>query len=81
MPDPSYTGPFSELVNPAGTDDVDGAMTTDVAKSPQDPCPPGYTLVDGVCQPVDDVTTAPGPAPALGSSSSHPVVSRHLSRL
>ena len=60
MPDPTYTGPFSELVNPpAQTGSEDGAMTTNVAKSPQDPCPPGYTLVDGVCQPVDDVTTAP----------------------
>ena len=64
MPDPTYTGPFSELVNPpAQTGSEDGAMTTDVAKSPQDPCPPGYTLVDGVCQPVDDVTTA---APGSG---------------
>lgn len=60
MPNPDYTGPFGNLVNPpAQTDSEDGAMTTDVAKSPQDPCPPGYTLVNGVCQPVDDVTTAP----------------------
>lgn len=60
MPNPDYTGPFGNLVNPpAQTDSEDGAMTTDVAKSPQDPCPLGYTLVNGVCQPVDDVTTAP----------------------
>ena len=59
MPNPDYTGPFGNLVNPPAQTGDDEAMTTDVAKSPQDPCPPGYTLVNGVCQPVDDVTTAP----------------------
>ena len=59
MPNPDYTGPFGNLVNPPAQTGDDEAMTTNVAKSPQDPCPPGYRLVDGVCQPVDDVTTAP----------------------
>jgi len=59
MPNPDYTGPFGNLVNPPAQTGDDEAMTTNVAKSPQDPCPPGYTLVNGVCQPVDDVTTAP----------------------
>jgi hypothetical protein len=59
MPNPDYTGPFGNLVNPPAQTGDDGAMTTNVAKSPQDPCPPGYQLVNGVCQPVDDVTTAP----------------------
>lgn len=57
--DPNYSGPYENLVNPPAQTSEDGAMTTDVAKSPQDPCPPGYQLVNGVCQPVDDVTTAP----------------------
>ena len=57
--DPNYSGPYANLVNPPAQTGDDEAMTTNVAKSPQDPCPPGYTLVDGVCQPVDDVTTAP----------------------
>lgn len=63
MPNPDYTGPFGNLVNPPAQTGDDEAMTTDVAKSPQDPCPPGYQLVNGVCQPMDDVTTA---APGSG---------------
>ena len=61
--DPNYSGPYANLVNPPAQTGDDEAMTTDVAKSPQDPCPPGYQLVNGVCQPVDDVTTA---APGSG---------------
>lgn len=59
MPNPDYTGPFANLVNPPQNTGGDGPMTTNVAKPPQDPCPDGYTLVDGVCQPVDDLTTPP----------------------
>jgi hypothetical protein len=35
----------------------DGGDTQPVAAQPVDPCPDGYQLVDGVCQPVDDITT------------------------
>ena len=47
--DPNYTGMYSNLVNPPSSSD-DGGSTT-APKSPTDPCPPGYKMVDGVCQP------------------------------
>jgi|TARA_R100001460_G_scaffold47848_3_gene85710 hypothetical protein len=57
----AYTG--TSLSGSDSYQEPEEAMTTDVTKSPQDPCPPGYQLVNGVCQPVDDVTTA---APGSG---------------
>ena len=76
MPDPNYTGPFSELVNPQADTSDDGAMTTNVAQTQQDPCPDGYTLVNGVCQPVDDVTTpdAPGSNFVINPTTGLPTV-------
>ena len=59
MPNPDYTGPFANLVNPPQNTGGDGAMTTNVAQTQQDPCPPGYRLVDGVCQPADDLIEPP----------------------
>ena len=32
------------------------------AKAPNDPCPAGYQLIGGVCQPVDDVTQSAAPS-------------------
>ena len=42
---------------------------SDPFNQPVDPCPPGYQLVNGVCQLIDDVTQDPaasGPAPGSG---------------
>ena len=54
----TYTG----LDNPNAPADTSSdepvSMTT---KAPNDPCPAGYQLINGVCQPVDDVTQAPPP--------------------
>ena len=57
MPDPNYDGPFANLVNPP--QDTGGGGQEQM-KAPNDPCPAGYQLVDGVCQPVDQ---APDPSP------------------
>ena len=59
MPDPNYTGPYRELVNPP-PEDMGGS---DELKTASDPCPEGYQMVDGVCQPVDDVTADDPAAP------------------
>ena len=47
--DPNYTGMYSNLVNPPSSSDGGGSTTA--PKSPTDPCPPGYKMVDGACQP------------------------------
>lgn len=64
MPDPGYSGPFANLVNPPadmGDRAGDRVLTQAVVA---DPCPEGYELVDGVCQPVGDVDLiAPPPPP------------------
>lgn len=52
----TYTG----LDNPNAPADTSSDEPV-TAKAPTDPCPAGYRLVDGVCQPVDDVTQAPPP--------------------
>ena len=49
--DPNYTGIYSNLVNPpssGGGGDSTVDATGDVVA---DPCPPGYKMVDGTCQP------------------------------
>ena len=51
MPDPNYTGPYRELVNPP-PEDMGGS---DELKTASDPCPAGYQMVNGACQPVDDL--------------------------
>ena len=43
--DASYTGPFANLVNPTERPEKDAG----------DPCPPGFQLIGGVCQPMFDV--------------------------
>lgn len=60
MPDPNYDGPFANLVNPP--QDTGGGGEPMTTKAPTDPCPAGYQLIGGVCQPVDDITQ-PDPSP------------------
>lgn len=61
MPDPSYDGPYANLVNPPADTGGDGDQPMQQATA--DPCPEGYQMVDGVCQPVDDVTADDPAAP------------------
>jgi len=71
MPDASYSGPFSGLVNP-GSEPQSGSDIASMAMEEEpivNPCPEGYSLVDGVCQPFGNVQAAaptpftPPPAP------------------
>tara|TARA_R100001015_G_C4635004_1_gene203040 strand:+ start:5405 stop:7189 length:1785 start_codon:yes stop_codon:yes gene_type:complete len=52
----TYTG----LDNPNALPDTSSDEPV-TAKAPNDPCPAGYQLVNGVCQPVDDLTQPPDP--------------------
>jgi hypothetical protein len=52
MPDPNYDGPYANLVNPPADTGGDGGQQMQQATA--DPCPEGYQMRDGVCQPVDD---------------------------
>jgi hypothetical protein len=61
MPDPSYDGPYANLVNPP--EDTGGDGDQPMQQATADPCPEGYQMVDGVCQPVDDVTADDPAAP------------------
>ena len=54
----TYTGLDNPNALPDTSSDEPVSMTT---KAPNDPCPAGYQLINGVCQPVDDVTQAPPP--------------------
>jgi hypothetical protein len=54
----TYTG----LDNPNAPADTSSDEPV-TAKAPTDPCPAGYQLVDGVCQPVDDLIQQPDPSP------------------
>jgi hypothetical protein len=51
---------YSGLDNPNAPADTSSDEPV-TAKAPNDPCPAGYQLINGVCQPVDDVTQAPSP--------------------
>ena len=71
MPDAGYSGPFSGLVNP-GSEPQNGSDIASMAMEEEpvvNPCPEGYSLVDGVCQPFGNVQAAaptaitPPPAP------------------
>jgi len=55
--DASYTGPFANLVNPTERPEKDAG----------DPCPPGFQLIGGVCQPMFDVA-GPATPPTPGSN-------------
>lgn len=70
MPDPNYTGPFANLVNPAPErqgGEMQPIVEPIVEEEPVvDPCPEGYALVDGVCQPTQQMaggvtTSVPNP--------------------
>jgi len=60
MPDPNYTGPYRELVNPP-PQDLSGSEEAVI-----DPCPPGFVLKDGVCTPVDQAGGDTGGGPGSG---------------
>jgi len=74
MPDPNYAGPFANLVNPPEQERggmqpiVEPMMEEEVVN----PCPPGYALVDGVCQPLAGATQPAAPTPAVVPSSFQP---------
>ena len=57
--DASYTGPFANLVNPPERPD----------KDVNDPCPPGFQLIDGVCRPMFDIAGPATPAPPAPGSN------------
>lgn len=54
----SYTG--NNAFNPYGAKNVDGGSDP-FNQPPVDPCPPGYQMRDGVCQPVDDLISPDPP--------------------
>jgi hypothetical protein len=62
MPDPSYSGPFANLVNPP-EQERGGEMQPVMEQEVVNPCPEGYSLVNGVCQPLAEqaVTEAATP--------------------
>ena len=62
MPDPNYTGPFANLVNPP-EQERGGGMQPIMEEEVVNPCPEGYSLVNGVCQPLAEqaVTAAATP--------------------
>lgn len=69
MPDPNYSGPFANLVNPAPESQGGPAPVASVIEEQPvvDPCPPGFALVDGVCQPTQQTggTTTGVPNPPV----------------
>ena len=69
MPDPSYSGPFANLVNPPEQERGGGMqpiVEPIVEEEVVNPCPPGFALVGGVCQPLDVIAPeqSMGVAPA-----------------
>jgi len=69
MPDPNYTGPFANLVNPPEQERGGPVPIASVIEEEPvvDPCPPGFALVDGVCQPTQQTggTTTGVPNPPV----------------
>ena len=62
MPDPNYTGPYRELVNPP-PEDMGGS---DELKTANDPCPAGYQMVNGACQISGDIIDVAEDGPGSG---------------
>ncbi len=62
MPDPNYTGPYRELVNPP-PEDMGGS---DELKTASDPCPAGYQMVNGACQISGDIIDVAEDGPGSG---------------
>ena len=61
--DANYTGPFEKLINPPRRPE----------KDPRDPCPPGYTLINGACMPISQPTQATPTTPAPNVIQNIPV--------
>ena len=57
MPNANYSGPFAGLVNPAPEPQGGASPIVNMVEEEPvvDPCPPGYALVDGVCQPTQQM--------------------------
>jgi hypothetical protein len=64
MPDPNYAGPFANLVNPP--EQERGGMQPVMQEEVVNPCPPGYALVDGVCQPSEQMGPVIAPEQSMG---------------
>lgn len=60
--DPNYTGPFANLVNPQVRPERES-----------NPCPPGYTLINGACMPISQPTQATPTTPAPNVIQNIPV--------
>ena len=74
MPDPNYTGPFANLVNPPEQERDGPAPAASVIEEEPivDPCPPGFALVGGVCQPLAGTAQPAAATPAVVPSSFQP---------
>ena len=75
MPDPNYAGPFANLVNPAPErqgGEMQPIVEPIVEEEVVNPCPPGYALVDGVCQPLAGTAQPAAATPAVVTSSFQP---------
>ena len=74
MPDPNYTGPFANLVNPLEQERGGPAPAASVIEEEPivDPCPPGFALVGGVCQPLAGTAQPAAATPAVVPSSFQP---------
>jgi hypothetical protein len=60
MPDPTYEGAFKELINPKYYPGANGSSDEDdvFAGGSVNPCPPGYQLINGVCQPIEEAASS-----------------------
>lgn len=67
MPDPNYSGPFANLVNPTPErqgGEMQPVMQPVMQEEVVNPCPEGYSLVNGVCQPLaEQAVTAAAATP------------------
>lgn len=69
MPDPNYSGPFANLVNPAPErqgGEMQPIVEPIVEEEVVNPCPAGYALVDGVCQPSEQMGPVLSPEESMG---------------
>jgi hypothetical protein len=75
MPDASYSGPFANLVNPTPEGQGGGMqpIVEPMVEEVVNPCPPGYALVDGVCQPLAGTAQPAAATPPAVPSSFQPM--------
>lgn len=70
MPDGSTVGGTTQASNLMAGGGGGGGGSSTAPKSPTDPCPPGYKMVDGSCQP--DGTSTDGSQAGIGSTTFSP---------